>query len=166
MTHRSRGILYATRKAIDNKEKRRRHQQRDQSEGPAEIEHHQNHAEEREHVHEHAEQRIRDQTLNRVDVAGNAANQIAGPFLIMERKRKALNVVVNNSPQIVHDPLADRSRQNIFEVGTDSAKDRDAEHREYREVQDCQFVASEPCHGLGQPLGHGLRSENVIEDNF
>ena len=74
----------------------------------------------------------------------------------MERKRKALNVVVNNSPQIMHDPLADRSRQNIFEVGTDSAKDRDAEHSEYREVQDCQFVTAEPGDGPGQPLGHRL----------
>src|SRR5205085_9417881 len=74
LTHRPRGPLDAMRIVIDDEEECRRYEQRNHRERPVEIEHHDHHAEQRQDVHQYPEQHCRNETLHRIDIAGDPAD--------------------------------------------------------------------------------------------
>ena len=74
LAHLARRPFDAAREAVDDQEEQRGDRQRDQREMPVDIKHHAEHADQRQHVDDHAEQRRRDEILHRADVAGDAAD--------------------------------------------------------------------------------------------
>ena len=70
----ARSSLDAARETIDDQKEHRRNRKSDQRKLPVEIEHYADHADEREDVDDDAEQHVRDQALNGVNVARHAAD--------------------------------------------------------------------------------------------
>ena len=73
--------------AVDDRKQHWRHRQCDQSESPVQIKHYRDHTQQGDDVNQYAQQPLRNKTLDRVDVTGDSADQIAGALLIMEGKR-------------------------------------------------------------------------------
>ena len=67
--------------------------------------------------------------LNCIDVAGHAADQIAGSLLCVKPQRKMLNMAVDPPAQIVHDPLARAGSRIFLDVGERRVEDRDRRPR-------------------------------------
>ena len=61
--------------------------ERDQREAPVEVEHHRHHAHQCQGVDQRTQHSRNNEALNRVDVAGHAADQIASPGVIVIGKR-------------------------------------------------------------------------------
>src|SRR5581483_12486156 len=85
-------LLNAARVREDYKKKERSHRERDQCELPIQIQHHAQHAHQGEAVDHRIEEPGNDEALNGVDVARDAADQIAGLLVIVIRKGKTLNM--------------------------------------------------------------------------
>ena len=122
--------------AIYHQEEARHDQQCNQGEFPVQIEHHQYHAHQRKHVDEHAEHYVRNQALDRIDVAGHPADEIAGAFVIVICQRQSLNMPVKHPAQVMHHPLTDAGGEIFFEIRTDGSDNCDRNHREDCKIQD------------------------------
>src|SRR5581483_4389285 len=107
-----------------------------------------------------------DETLHCINVARDATDEIAGAFSIVIRKRKLLNVAVENAPQIMHHPLPDAGREIFFEVRTNRAEYGNHDDREDREIENGKLICADYADRARQPIRHALRSKHVIEDNF
>src|SRR5207245_1991449 len=83
-----RSLFNLARKTVNNDEKGRRYRQRQYGEAPVEIEHHRDHANERQHLNDQTQQRLGNETLNRVDVAGDSRDQVTCSFVIVIRERQ------------------------------------------------------------------------------
>ena len=114
LAHRARGLLDLPRIGVDDNEKRGRYRERNQRELPVDIEHHADHSEQREHADQRAQQSGHNEALHRLDIAGDAADQVARVFLVVIRQREALDVVVHGAPQLVQHLLADRHGERFF----------------------------------------------------
>ena len=121
---------------IYDQEQARHDQQCNQGEFPVQIEHHQHHAHQRQHIDQHAEHDVRNQTLDCIDIAGHTADEITGAFVIVIRQRQSLNVPVKHTPQVMHHPLTDAGGEIFLEVRTDGGENCDRNHREDGKVQD------------------------------
>ena len=117
----ARGLLDPLRVEVDDHEHHRRDRQPDQREAPVHVEHDAEHAGERQDTGDDAEQRGRDEVLDRVDVAGHARQQIAGARFAVLGERQPLDALVHHPPQIVRDPLRDAGGQILFAVRADRA---------------------------------------------
>ena len=141
---------------IHNQKQSGRDHQGDQGEGPIEVEHDQHHADERQHVDDQAEQDVRDQALDCIDVGRDAANQIAGAFMIVKGKRESLNVTVEHPPQVMHHPLANAGGQVLFTIGAERTDDRYHEHAEDRKVENGKLISADVANDPGEPVRHSL----------
>ena len=105
--------------------------------------------------------------LDGIDIAGDAADQIAGAFLIVIGEREPLDVRVQRSAQIMHDPLADAGGNVFFAVGTERVEDGDDEDGDGGIAQDVQTIlADRMVDEVVQPAGAGLGSDYVVENDF
>ena len=142
LAHLARRLLDQARVAVDHDEQRRRHGEGDQREAPVDVEHHADHADQRQAVDHHAQQAGSDEALDGIDIAGDAADQVAGLLLIVIGERQALDMRIERLPQIVHDPLADAGGKILFGVGADGVEDRDHQDGDGGELQDAEFVVA------------------------
>ena len=142
-SNRARGLLDAPRVGIDHQKEHGRDREGNEGKAPVEIKHDPDHADQRHHVDQNAEQRGVDEVLDGFDVAGDPRDQVAGPRLIVFGQRQPLNVVVQGPAQVVPHPLADARRQVFLEVGADGADNRNDRDRGYGEVQNCIVVLAE-----------------------
>ena len=81
--------------------------------------------------------------MNGVDVAGDAADQVAGLFLIVIRERQALDMRVKRAPQVVHHPLADAGGEILFGVGANCVHESDGEHGDGGKLQNRQPIGAD-----------------------
>ena len=140
LPHLPRCFLDPLGKEIDHQKQHRNNGERDQSKAPVVIEHHADHARERQRVDQHAQQRRSNEVLNRFNIAGDPADQIAGSLFVVFRQGQVMDMLVERPPQVVHHPLADAGGQIFFRVGADRSHDRDHRHRQHREIQHRKFV--------------------------
>ena len=75
-----------------------------------------------------------------MNVAGDPANQIAGPFFIVFGERKLVNMLIQRPPQVVHDPLPNAGSQVRLQIGAERSHYRDYGHSRYRESEDRELV--------------------------
>ena len=94
----------------------------------------------RQQADQRAEQAGGEKTLHRIDVAGDAADQVAGLLFVVIGKRQALDLRIEGAAQFVHDLLPDRGRQRFFGVGAERAQRRDDEHGDGGETENLQRI--------------------------
>ena len=121
----ARRALDPPREAVDHREQERRDREADQRETRVQVEHHDDHADDRQRVEQDAEHRRRDEALDRIDVARQAHDHVAGLALVVERERQSLHVMIEQMPQVEADALRHRRRQEVVEVRRDGADERD-----------------------------------------
>src|SRR4029077_10218118 len=98
---RARRFLDAACVSVDNDKQKRRDGKRDQCEAPVDEKHHHEHSDQRQYANHDAQQRLRNEILNRVDIGGDGADQVAGRFAIVVSERQALDVMIESPPQVV-----------------------------------------------------------------
>ena len=160
----ARHALDPPRETVDHREQERRDREADQREPGVQVEHHDDHADDRQRVEQDAEHRRRDEALDGVDVARQTDDHVAGPALVVERKRQPLHVMIQQMPQIEADALGDRRREEIVEVRRDRADERDDDDRDRGDVEGAELVGL--AHVNGEPIRHSLRAEHVVEDDL
>ncbi len=105
------------------------------------------------HVDHRAQQPGSDEALNGVDVAGDAADQVAGLFVVVVGERQPLDVGIERAPQVVHHPLADAGGQIFLGVRTDRSDDGDHQRRDRSQLQNSEAaVARRGKQGLAVPF--------------
>ena len=135
--HLARRDFSLARVAIHDKEQDGHNAQGNKREPPVDVEHDADHEDEREDVDEHAKQALHDERLDGVDVAGNAADQVAGPGSVVVRQRQLLYVGVQVATQIVRDPLADTCCEVFVTVREQCIQDGDDHHRGGMRAEEC-----------------------------
>src|SRR5262249_3131338 len=113
------------------------------------------------------EQPLCDETLNRVNITCDTADEVAGALLIMESQREFLNVRIDSSSQIVGNPLGNAGRQVFFDITGDRIQQSNCQYGHARETQHWQFIV--PHDGLDPLSGCGMAfpgSQYVIKDDF
>ena len=135
LAHFAGGLLDAARITKHHRKEDGNDRECDQRELPIEIKHHRNHADERHHVNEYAEQAVHDEALDVLDVIGYTADQVASALLVVECQRKALYMRINGEPQIIAHPLGDAGGQELLAVGADCPDQRDHDDAGDREIQ-------------------------------
>ena len=133
-------MLDATCVDVDNSKQEWCDGKRNQRETPVEIKHDPEHANQRQHINDDAQQRLRNEILNRVDIGGDCADEIAGGFAIVVSERQALNVMIENASQVVHHPLTDGSRQILFSVSAERTDQCYDDYGEDGEVKNRDFM--------------------------
>ncbi len=141
----ARGFLDQPRVVEHDQEQQRRHRQRDQRESPVDVEHHRDHADQRDAVDQCAQQSRSEKALHRVDIGSDAADQVARLLLIVIGDRQPLHVRVQRDRRrscITHWP--DAGGEVFLRVGADRPEygDRPAQqpptNSQYREfVRPC-----------------------------
>ena len=126
-------------------------------------------------LHAHQRDRIRstfptgscNKALNGIDVARDAADQVARAFLVMERQRQSLDVRVESASQVVRHPLRDACRQILFNVGANRVQCGNGENADARKLQDRHFVAArEVCENVTEPALDRLPLKKAVQHNF
>jgi hypothetical protein len=158
-------VLDPSRQAVHDHEHDWRDRERHHGEPPIEVDHHAEHAGERQDVHQHAKEDRRDEVLRGIDVARQPDDHIAGLPPVEERQRQALDMVIEEVSQVVDDVLADRGRQVLLSVRAERSDKGNRNHRERRGVQQRQPIASDGGHP-GEPLRRGLGPDDVVEHDL
>ena len=166
LLHQPRRLLDPLGVDVDEQEHHRRDRQADQREAPVHVEHDAEHADQRQHVDDDAEQRRGDEVLDRVDVAGDAGQQIAGPRLAVLGERQALDALVDHPPQIVRDPLRDAGGQELFAVGADRADHRDQQHAASAKFERREGVVREQRDDRLDARRQRLVLQHVVDDDL
>ena len=126
LSYGARGLLDAPRVDVHDQEERRRNRKREQRESPVVVQHDADHAGERQDVDQDAEQRRADEILNGPDVARHPGEQIALVRLAVLGERQALDLLVQEPPQVVAHPLADAGGQVFLPIRAEGANHGDA----------------------------------------
>ena len=109
---------------IKNKQERR-DADGDEREIEVEIEHHAEHADDRQRIDEDAEQRGGSEALDRAHVGGDRAQHVADLVGVVIAQREALEMVVEALAKIVRDILRDALGVVVVDIARDRADRRD-----------------------------------------
>ena len=135
------GPLDAPRVGVHHKKQERGDGERDQGEAPVHPGHYRHHSGKSENIDQRTQQARGDKTLDIVHVAGDAADQVSGPLVVMERQRKPLYVGIKRAPQIKGDPLPDAGGEVFFRVRRDGIERRNEHHRQAGKLHDRKLVS-------------------------
>ena len=133
--------LDAARVCVNHDKKWGRHGKRNQRESPVDPQHHANHAHQRDHIDEGTEQSGVDKALDIVHVTDNAADEVAGPLLVVEGQRQPLYVRIQGPPQIVGHPLPYSGGEVFLGISRNRVQERDGNHRQAGEFHHRQLVS-------------------------
>src|ERR1035441_5832551 len=87
-------LFYRLLESRDEQQKERRHAHGDEREIPVEVEHHSDHADDGQRIHEDAEQRRGGKTLDRAHIGGDRAQHIADLVSVVILEREAVEVMI------------------------------------------------------------------------
>ncbi len=169
LAHFARRLLDAPGVSVHDHKKHRRHGEGDQRKPPVDIEHHADHADQRQGVDENAQEAGGDEALDGVDVAGYAADQVAGLLVIVIGEREPLHVRVQGAPQVVHHPLAGAGGEIFLGVGAGRPENGNHQRGDGGEAQNRQRVGSGGGdHQVIQPAVslRRARLQHVVEDDL
>ena len=125
-----RRLLDEVRETLDEEKQEGRHGHRDERELPVDVEHHDEHADDREDVDGDRQDRAREEGLDVVDVVGDRREDVSELVVVVVGERETLEMVVDLPPQIVREVLADARRQVRVEVRGDGVDERDHDRRD------------------------------------
>jgi hypothetical protein len=162
----ARRLLDPSRVEVDDQSQHRRDRQCHQSEAPVDIQHDADHPDQRQDVHDEAEQRRVDEILDGVDVARDPADHVAGARFAVLDEREPLDPVIQHQPQIVRDPLADGGGEILFGVRADRAQHGDEDDGRQRENQDGNLVVADPRDDDRRPSAQLLVLQHVVDDDL
>lgn len=152
---------------VDDDEKNRRHAQGNQRKAPVQIEHHSNHAHQRDHIDQRAQQARRNKALNRVDIAGDTAHQVARLFVVVVGQREPLDMRIQPQPEIVHHPLTHTGGQIFFRVRTQRTHYGDGQSAKRGDLQNGEAVAaSQRRNHASQPSTRMFGFQDVVDNQL
>ncbi len=149
---------------VDEQREQRGHRQRDQREVPVQREHHDEHADDGQHVNHHRHQGLRGEVLHGAHVIGDGADERPDLPPLVERQREALQVRVERLTQVVRDPLADAGRGVCARIPRRRLHERDADRGRHRRVEHRQRVAA--AHQSAERGWEGYAAQHRVEHHL